>query len=204
MSDITSFIQSAGYLGYAVLFLIIFFESFPFTFFLPGDSLLFTMGFLASAGILSFPVLVVTLFFAGTLGYICSYFFGKWIKDLIYSEKDTFWFRRKHFLKTREFYDKYGSKTLIIGRFVPVVRSFSSALAGAVEMDFKKFLKYTLIGGVFWTCGMSSVGFYLGRIFPKTELYLTPIILLIIFVSILPGIVEYISEYRKKKRESQI
>jgi membrane-associated protein len=204
MSEITSFIEHAGTLGYAVLFLIIFFESFPFTFYLPGDSLLFTMGFLASSGVLNMPALIATLFIASMIGYVCSYMFGKWIKDMIYSEKDTFWFRRKHFLKTQEYYEKYGAKTLVIGRFVPVVRSFAPALAGAVEMNFNKFMKYTLVGGVLWTFGVTTLGFFLGRAFPKTQLYLTPIVLAIIFVSILPGIIEYIkAKWIKNQKTKQ-
>lgn len=200
MSDITSFIQHSGYLGYVVLFLIIFFESFPFSFFLPGDSLLFTMGFLASQGFLNFPLLFCILFTAGTLGYVGSYFFGRWIKDLIYSEKETRWFKKKHLIQTQKFYEKYGAKTLMIGRFVPVVRSFSPALAGAVEMKYKDFAKYTIAGGILWTGGVTSLGFYLGKIFPQSELYLTPIVLLIILASVMPGVIEYIAEKRKKKQ----
>ena len=199
MSELINFIQSVGYLGYAVLFLIIFLESFPVTFFLPGDSLLFTTGFLASGGYFSFPLLVLVLFVASIVGYFGSYYFGKFLGKRIFSNEKSFWLNPKHLVTTQKFYDKYGAKTLIIGRFVPVVRSFSPALAGAVEMNMTKFTKHTLVGSVLWTCGVSSLGFYLGKIFPQSQLYLTPIILLVIFVSILPGVFEYISEKRKHK-----
>jgi membrane-associated protein len=192
----------AGFYGYAALFLIIFFESFPPTFFLPGDSLLFTTGFLASQGVLNFPLLIAIFFLAAVGGYIFSYKMGQKIRPMFFS-KDDFpenrkWFKREHLEKTERFYDKYGSKTLIIGRFVPIVRSFAPTLAGAVEMNFRKFLKYVVIGGVFWTGGVTSVGFFLGHLIPSADFYLTPIILGIIAVSLLPTVIEYIKNRKTK------
>ncbi len=197
MEHLTDIITKVGYFGYGILFLIVFLESFPLTFFLPGDSLLFTTGFLASQGHFSLALLVGTLFVASSLGYVFSYFMGKKVRDFILRSNDKYWFKKRHLDYTNTFYQKYGAKTLIIGRFVPVVRSFGPTLAGAVEMNYKKFLRYTLLGGIFWTGSMTSAGFYLGKAIPDAHLYLTPIVLGIIFASILPSIIEYIHVRRQ-------
>jgi membrane-associated protein len=114
---------------------------------------------------------------------------------------DKYWFKKKHIDYTAEFYEKYGTKTLVIGRFVPIVRSFSPTLAGTVDMKFKKFFPYVLIGGFLWTGGMTSVGFYLGQLIPHAERLLNLIIVSIIFISLLPVIVEYINKIRNKRKK---
>ena len=191
MEYLVNSIQFAGYFGYAILFLIIFLESFPPTLFLPGDSLLFITGFLASQGYFDMVLLVGTLFLASVIGYIFSYAMGKKLREFIFKSNDKYWFKRKHIEYTEEFYSKYGTKAVVIGRFVPIVRSFSPTLAGAVEMDYKKFVKFVLIGGFLWTGGLTSIGFYLGEVIPNAERFLTPIVLIIIFVSLLPTFAEY-------------
>ena len=118
MDSLIHIIQSAGYWGYAILFIIIFLESFPPTFFLPGDSLLLTTGFLASQGYFSLPLLIVSLFLGSVIGYAFSYKMGKKLRKMILSKGDTFWFKRKHIEYTENFFLKYGAKTIIIGRFV--------------------------------------------------------------------------------------
>lgn len=190
-------IQISGYFGYGILFIIIFFESFPPTFFLPGDSLLFTTGFLASQGYFNLALLVGVLFVASIFGYMFSYAMGQWLRDFILQSNNRYWFKKKHLDQTQKFFDKYGDKTIIIGRFMPIVRSFAPTLAGSVEMSYKKFIRDAIVGGLLWTGGMTSVGFYLGQVIPNAHLYLTPIILGIIFVSLLPGIIEYIREKKK-------
>lgn len=197
MEHLINLINDVGHWGYLILFVVIFLESFPLTFFLPGDSLLFTTGFLASQGYFHLGFLVLVLYLAGITGYFVSYFFGKRIRDFIMNSGDRYWFKTKHIKYTENFYGKYGAKALIIGRFIPIVRSFSATLAGAVDMNFKSFTKYTVFGGVFWTGGVTSLGFYLGRLIPSAHLYLTPIVLGIIFISFIPTIVEYI-KHRKK------
>ncbi len=199
MHYLIDLITAVGYFGYAILFVTIFLESFPLTFFLPGDSLLFTTGFLASQGYFNLALLVGTLFLASVLGYMFSYAMGQKFRGIVLESNDRFWFKRKHLEYTQHFYEKYGDKTVIIGRFVPIVRSFAPTLAGAVVMPYRKFIRDTLVGGVFWAAGMTSVGFYLGQIIPNADKYLTPIILGIIFVSLLPSLIEYISMRRKNK-----
>lgn len=191
-------IQIAGYFGYAILFTIIFLESFPLTFFLPGDSLLFTTGFLASAGHFDLALLVFTLFVASVLGYMFSYAMGQKFRDLILESNDRYWFKKKHLDYTKNFYEKYGDKTIIIGRFVPIVRSFSPTLAGSVQMSYRRFIKDTLIGGIIWTGGVTSLGYYLGNTIPGIHDHLTPIIIMIIVVSLMPSVVEYLRVRNKK------
>ncbi len=192
MHELINYIQSLGYLGYALMFAIIFFESFPLTFLLPGDSLLFTAGLLASQGYFSMGLLILTFFVAAVVGYIFSYFFGQKIIKRFFRNPDSKIFNPKYVVYTREFYEKYGAKTVIIGRFVPIVRSFGPALAGVADMTFKKFMVYSFVGAVLWAIGMTCIGFYLGHIFPQTETFLTPIIVSIIFVSLLPTVFEYL------------
>ena len=198
MDYLIHLIQVTGYFGYVILFIIIFFESFPPTFFLPGDSLLFTTGFLASQGHFDLALLVIVLYTASVLGYMFSYAMGQWLRDLILQSNDRYWFKKKHLDQTQHFFDKYGDKTIVIGRFVPVVRSFAPTLAGSVQMSYKKFVRDTLVGGLLWTGGVTSAGFYLGQALPGVDLYLTPIILGIIFVSLLPAVIEYIRARKKK------
>ncbi len=198
MEYIIHLIQYASYFAYVVLFLIIFLESFPPTLFLPGDSLLFISGFLASQGYLNMGILVGTLFLASVLGYVFSYAMGKKLREFIMKSDDRFWFKKKHLDYTEQFYLKYGTKTVIIGRFVPIVRSFSPTLAGAVDMNYRQFIKHVFVGGFLWIGGLTCVGYYLGRIIPGVEKLLTPIILIIILISLLPVIMEQVFKVYKK------
>ena len=143
-------------------------------------------------------LLVPILFLASIFGYMFSYKMGKKLRGFILRSNDKYWFKKKHLDYTEKFYEKYGTKTIVIGRFIPIVRSFSPTLAGAVDMDYKKFIKFVLIGGFFWTAGLTSVGFYLGQVIPNAEKFLTPIVLSIIFVSLIPTFAEYITIRIKK------
>lgn len=191
MEHLVNLIKDVGIYGYAILFIIIFFESFPLTFYLPGDSLLFTTGFLASQGYFNIYLLIPTLFVASVLGYNFSYFMGHRLRDFIIKSNDKYWFKKQHLDYTKAFFDKYGDKTIIIGRFVPIVRSFAPTMAGSVYMHFKKFTFDSVMGGFIWTFGITLLGYFLGRILPGTEKYLEPIIILIVLVSVSPSIYEY-------------
>ncbi len=198
MEHLIELITIVGYFGYAILFLIVFLESFPPTFFLPGDSLLFTTGLLASQGHFNLALLIATLFVASVLGYMFSYSTGGWLREFIFKSGDKYWFKKHHIEYTEGFYARHGSKTLIIGRFVPIVRSFSPTLAGAVKMEYRKFMKYVIIGGALWTGGVTTVGFYLGRAIPDAGKFLTPIIVMIVLVSLIPALYEV---FRKKVKK---
>ncbi len=199
MEHIIEIIRNVGYYGYVILFVIVFFESFPLTFYLPGDSLLFTTGFLASQEYLNIGILLPVLFVASILGYNFSYFMGHRLRDFIIKSNDRYWFKKRHLEHTQDFYDKYGDKTIIIGRFVPIVRSFSPTLAGAAKMKFRKFTFDSVVGGFIWTFGVTLTGYFLGRAIPGTEKYLSPIVIMIILISMSPSIYEYIKARRENK-----
>jgi membrane-associated protein len=163
---------------------------------LPGDSLLFTTGFLASQGYLNFWWLIAIYFVSGTLGYIGSYIFGQRIIAKFFTNPNSKIFNPKYITYTHEFFAKYGAKTIIIGRFVPVVRSFAPSLAGMADFTYGKFVRYALVGVAGWSLGMTTLGFFLGKILPNASNYITPIIVLIIFVSILPTVWEW---WKKRK-----
>lgn len=201
MEYLIEFINDVGNWGYLILFVIIFLESFPFTFYLPGDSLLFATGFLASQGHFNLVLLIFVLYLGGVSGYMASYILGKKIREHLLKSNDRYWFKKKHLEYTQKFYERHGAKTLVIGRFIPVVRSFSATVAGAVKMDYTSFLIYTFGGGFIWCAGMVSLGFYLGKLLPKAHLYLTPIIVAIVVASILPTVYEYFSEKKEKLKK---
>lgn len=127
---------------------------------------------------------------------------GKKIRDFILNSNDKYWFKKKHLDYTDEFFKKYGTKTIIIGRFVPIVRSFAPTLAGAAQMDYKKFLYDSFIGAFLWTVGITSFGYYLGKAIPGADKYLTPIILLIIAISLSPSIFEYLKHRKALRKEN--
>lgn len=183
-------IKSGGYLG---LFAIIFAESgLFFGFFLPGDSLIFTAGFLASQNYLNIWLLIPILFIAAVLGDNFGYGFGKKVGPKIFTKKDSLFFDQENLNRANLFYEKHGAKTLILARFMPVIRTFAPILAGVGQMDYAKFFLYNLVGGALWTISLPLLGYYLGRTIPDIDKYLLPIILLIIFLSILPSLIGFI------------
>jgi membrane-associated protein len=178
-----------GTLGLAGVIAIIFAESgLFFGFFFPGDSLLFTAGFLASQGLLNIWALVFGAMLAAILGDNVGYWFGAKIGPKIFSREDSLFFHKKHLARTQKFYDQHGKKTIILARFVPIVRTFAPILAGVGQMNYKIFIVYNLIGGVVWAGGMSLAGYILGSVIPGVDRYLLPIVLVIIVVSLIPAV----------------
>ncbi|MFA6338777.1 MAG: VTT domain-containing protein [Candidatus Paceibacterota bacterium] len=190
-------IQSAGLIG--VLFIIFAESGLFFGFFLPGDSLLFTAGFLASQGYFNLFVLIVLTFFAAVLGDNFGYQFGKHIGPKIFTKEDSLFFRKEHVIRTKKFYERYGKKALVIARFIPIVRTFTPILAGVGQMEYKTFFTYNLIGGAAWTLLLINLGFFLGTLIKDADRFILPIVLVIIVISFLPGVWEII----KIKKESQ-
>ena len=185
MFDLISLIKTAGYLG---LFGIVFAESGLFIgFFLPGDSLLFTAGFLASQNFLDIKILIPLTFFAAILGDSFGYAFGNKIGYKLFNKKNSFLFHRDHLERAQKFYEKNGGKDIILARFMPIVRTFAPILAGVGKMKYSTFLFYNVIGGFLWAVGLTSMGYFLGNVIPNIDKYLLPIIGLIIFLSILPS-----------------
>jgi len=196
MFDIVALVKTAGYVG---IFGMVFAESgLFFGFFFPGESLLFTAGILASQGLLDFYILAPLVFVGAVLGDTVGYAFGRKVGPAIFTSENSLFFNKKNIERTRTFYKKYGTKTIILARFVPIVRTFAPIFAGVGQMRYRTFLTYNLIGGALWGLGVTSIAYYLGSLIPDLERYLVPIVLLIIFVSLLPLATEYIAHRRAK------
>jgi len=190
--DLVSFIKAAGYIG---LFGIVFAESGLFVgFFLPGDSLLFTAGFLASQEYLQIVPLIILTFVAAVLGDNFGYAFGRKVGPAIFSKKDSVLFHKDHLVKAQNYYQKYGGKTIVLARFIPIVRTFAPIVAGAGQMKYSHFFFFNLIGGILWGLGMPLLGYFLGNTIPNIDQYLIPIILFIILASILPPAWHFLKE----------
>ena len=189
-------IKSVGYLG---LFGIVFAESgLFFGFFLPGDSLLFTAGLLASKGILNIYLVYLTIFFAAIFGDNVGFLFGRKVGNRIFNKKESIFFHKDNILRAENFYKKYGPYTIIIARFIPIVRTFAPIVAGIGKMDYRIFVLNNIIGGLLWTITMVSAGYFLVSLFPNVEQYLNLIIVLIIVFSIIPPVFHLIKEKRQK------
>lgn len=184
------------------LFLIIFAESgLLIGFFLPGDSLLFTAGLLASQDKfgLNLPVLLVGCFLAAVIGDQVGYAFGNRVGPSLFKRPDSRLFKQEYIERTNTFFEHHGPKTIILARFVPVVRTFAPILAGVGSMEYRTFLRYNVVGGLLWAVGLTSAGYVLGETVPSIDRYLLPVIGLIIVASIIPPIFEY---RRHRKREA--
>lgn len=154
--------------------------------FLPGDSLLFTAGFLASQGFLNIYLLVPILFLSAVLGDSVGYAFGHKVGKRLFRREDSIFFHKKHLVSAELFYEKHGGKTILIARFLPIVRTFAPIVAGMGSMRYRRFLAYNLVGGFLWAVCITLAGYFLGRLIPDVDKYLLPIILLIIFASVAP------------------
>jgi len=186
------------------LFAIIFAESgLLIGFFLPGDSLLFTAGLLAATSNnedvhLNIWVLLVGCFIAAVAGDQVGYLFGKKVGPGLFRRPDSRLFKQEYVHRTKEFFEHHGPKTIILARFVPVVRTFAPILAGVGEMRYATFVRYNVVGGFLWAVGVTALGYTLGKSFPGIENYLTPAIFVIIFLSLIPPFIE-LRKARKNK-----
>ena len=194
MFDIISLIKTAGYAG---LFTIVFAESgLFFGFFLPGDSLLFTAGFLASQHFFNVWFLIPLLFLAAVLGDNVGYSFGRKVGPKIFNRQDSLFFHKDHLIRTKIFFEKYGTRAIILARFMPIVRTFTPILAGVGEMPYRTFFVFNVAGGALWTLGLTLAGYILGQSVPNPDRYILPIVLAIIVVSILPPVYELLKGRR--------
>lgn len=197
MPDLSSLIVTFGYFGIA---LIIFAESgLFFGFFLPGDSLLFTAGFLASQGYINLWLLIPLTVTAAILGDSVGYWFGKKVGPMIFKKSDSFWFSGERAKDAERFFEKHGAKSLILARFIPAVRTFTPIVAGVGNMKYKTFLAYNIIGGILWGGLVPVIGYFLGSAIPGIDRYLLPIIGLILVVSTIPVALEWL-KYRNTQR----
>lgn len=181
-----------GTFTYAILFLVIFAETgFVVTPFLPGDSLLFAAGTFAAAGVLDVHILFILLAIAAILGDTVNYWIGNYFGPRIANADKIRFINKDHIDKTHRFFEKYGGKTIIIARFVPIVRTFAPFVAGIGSMTYKKFISFNIIGAVLWVGSLSYAGYFFGNI-PVVKNNFTFVIFAIIIISIIPPIAEYI------------
>ena len=204
--DLMDFIVWASIFGVAA---IVFAESgLLIGFFLPGDSLLFTTGFLIHSGLLpvNIHVAVLVIFIAAVLGDSVGYTFGRKLGPRVFNKPDARLFKQEYIQRAQTFYEKHGGKAIIIARFVPIVRTFAPLVAGASNMDYKRFLTFNVIGGLLWAAGVTYLGYGLGSVFHSVGIeidhVLLPIIAIIILASVLPPAIHIFKE--KKTRDAFI
>jgi membrane-associated protein len=195
LRDLPALVQWAGYVG---LFAIIFIETgLFFGFFLPGDSLLVTAGLLASQGLpLDVSTLGVLLSAAAILGDNTNYWIGRYSGQRIFTREESLLFKPKHLRRAADFYAKHGAKTVVLARFMPIVRTFAPLVAGAAGMRYRTFLTYSVAGGLAWIWSMLLIGYFLGRRFPGISEHLEVMIIVIIFISNSPAIVRWLRARR--------
>lgn len=198
LRDLPALVQWAGYVG---LTLIIFTETgLLLGFFLPGDSLLVTAGLLASQPDFGLNVWILgaILTVAAIVGDSVGYSIGKATGPRIFTREDSLFFNKAHLLRAQAFYEKHGGKTIIIARFMPIVRTFAPVVAGVGKMEYRSFVIYNVVGGVAWVWSMLMVGYVLGRTVPGVAQHIEKVILVVIFLSILPGIISWWRERSKR------
>jgi len=168
-------------------------------FFLPGDSLLVTAGLFAAKGDLDIVWLNLALMAAAIAGDATGYWIGRRAGQALYRRPNSFFFRKQHLVKTHEFYEKHGGKTIVIARFVPIIRTFAPVVAGAAEMTYRQFAVYNIAGGIGWVASMTLTGYFLGRAVPDIDKHIHIVVAIVIFLSLLPGIISIIREKMKSR-----
>jgi membrane-associated protein len=196
--NVPELIRIAGLLG---LIVIVFAETgLMVGFFLPGDSLLITAGLFAFKGDLNIWTLNIALVLAAIIGDATGYYIGRRTGQALYSRPNSLLFRREHLIKTHEFYEKHGGKTIIIARFMPIVRTFAPVVAGAAEMTYRNFAIYNIIGAFLWVLSMTLTGYFLAAAVPDIDKQIHKIVAVVIFLSLLPpGIAWLKSKMQQKK-----
>lgn len=197
--DVKGIIEWGGLLAICI---IVFVETgLFFGFFLPGDSLLVTAGIVAATGHLPLTALLICTALCAILGDQLGYFIGYKTGELLYSRKDSMFFKHEHLEKTHQFYEKYGPKTIVLARFIPLVRTFAPAVAGVANMEYKKFVVYNVLGGILWVMLTVLGGFFIGTLIPNIEHYLHLVIAVVILLSFVPIILE-LSKNKFFKKEA--
>jgi membrane-associated protein len=191
-----------GWWGYLLLFGVVFAETGLLVgFFLPGDSLLFTVGVVAGAGKLNIVLINLVLMAAAIIGDTVGYFLGRKAGPRIFNRPDSRFFKREHLLRTKEFYEKHGGKTIIYARFVPIIRTFAPFVAGVGEMNYGRFVSFNVFGGIGWVALMTTLGYFLGSV-PLVQRHFEKVIFAIIAVSLLPIAIHALEGRRATKRET--
>jgi membrane-associated protein len=192
--------------GYVVLILVVFAETgLAMGFFLPGDSLLVVAGIFAARGDLNVFVLLVTLFLAAVIGDAVGFWTGQKLGPRLFRREKSLLFRPGHLEKANAFYEKYGGKTIIIARFVPIVRTFAPIVAGAANMEYRKFVIFNIVGGFAWVFSMILTGYFLGNILRdrfgvNLDEHIEWVVIIVVLLSLLPPVIEYLKARREKAR----
>lgn len=194
------------YGGLTLLLFIIFAETgLFFGFFLPGDSLLFVAGLMAGTDIFNVNIITLNLsvITAGIAGNFVGYYFGMKTGPMLFRREDSFFFKKKHVNAAKEFYNRYGGTAIVLGRFLPIIRTFVPIMAGVVNLNFRKFVIFNVVGCIAWVTSMTLSGYFLGKIFPSLHDNLEKIVIVIILVSMIPVAVTYFKEHRRMKTEEK-
>jgi membrane-associated protein len=206
---IETLLAKGGIFVYFGLIFIVFAETgLAVGFFLPGDSLLVVAGLFAAAGKLNLAILLSTLFVAAVVGDAVGYLTGARLGPRLFKRQKSLLFRPSHLQKAHAFYEKYGGKTIIIARFVPIVRTFAPIVAGAANMPYRRFVVFNVIGGFLWVFSMILAGYFLGNIL-KTQFsidleeHIEWVIIIVVALSLLPAVIEYLKSRREKTREAK-
>jgi membrane-associated protein len=189
LSDLPALIKWAGYFGMTA---IVFAETGLLVgFFLPGDSLLVTAGLVAARGLLDVYLLGFLLNIAAILGNSSGYWIGRQTGPRIFTREDSLLFNKKHLFSAQEFYAKHGRKTIILAQFMPIIRTFSPIVAGVGRMPYRQFLIISIVGTILWVWSMLFTGYFLGRYIPGIDKHIEYVVAIVIFVSILPGLISW-------------
>jgi membrane-associated protein len=199
--DLPQLIRSIGYLG---VWAIVFAESgLLIGFFLPGDSLLFTAGFIAHQGYLNIWTLAIGILVCAFLGDNVGYATGYRLGRKLFQRTDSWLFHKKHLIKTQNFYEQHGKSAIILARFMPIVRTFAPIVAGIGAMHYRTFIAFNLIGAIIWSFAITGIGYFFGSLIPADQVdkYLLPIIGAIIIVSLLPSLVHLYREHAASRKD---
>ncbi|MBW7887382.1 MAG: VTT domain-containing protein [Bacteroidetes bacterium] len=198
LTNIKELVTWAGYPGLAA---IIFSETGLLVgFFLPGDSLLVTAGLFAAAGFFDVTILIPLLILCAVIGNATGYYIGKKGGHALYKREDSRFFKKQHLLKTKEFYEHYGPFTIVMAQFMPFARTFAPVVAGIAEMKYIRFAMFNVIGAIAWIASMILIGYFLGSTIPNIDKNIHYVIIVVIFLSLLPGIIKYLQVRYGQKR----
>ena len=194
LTDVSALIRWGGY---SAITLIIFAETgLLIGFFLPGDSLMVTAGLLASRGFLNVYVLGGVLSVAAIVGDSVGYAIGHAAGPHIFTREDSWFFNKKHLYRAHQFYEKHGGKTIVLARFMPIIRTFAPVVAGVADMSYRHFIAYNVVGGLGWVWSMLFIGYFLGRYIPGVDKHIDIVIAIVILLSLLPGLIGWVRQRR--------